>query len=112
MYHPGIQVIPGEDRGTTKKWTICGSLCTMNDVLCSDVELADVRTGRVLVFKRTGAYSFMEGMALFLSHALPSVVSYDGSEGWKVLRKQQDTWGFNMPEQNNDNRGGILQWKN
>ena len=67
---------------------------------------------RVLVFKRTGAYSFMEGMALFLSHALPSVVSYDGSEGWKVLRKQQDTWGFNMPEQNNDNRGGILQWKN
>lgn len=112
MYHPGIQVIPGEDRGAKKKWTICGSLCTMNDVLCSDVELADVRTGRVLVFKRTGAYSFMEGMALFLSHALPSVVSYDGSEGWKVLRKQQDTWGFNMPEQINDNRGGILQWKN
>ena len=43
----------------------------MNDVLCSNVELSDVRTGRVLVFERTGAYSSMEGMALFLSHALP-----------------------------------------
>ena len=112
MYHPEIQIIPGEDRGMKKKWTVCGSLCTMNDVLCSDVELADVRSGRVLVFERTGAYSFMEGMALFLSHALPAVVSYDSGGGWKILRKQQDTWNFNMPEQNNDNRGGILQWKN
>ena len=71
----------------------------MNDVLCSDVELADVRTGRVLVFERTGAYSAMEGMALFLSHSLPAVVSYDRNTGWSLLRDHQPTYIWNMPDE-------------
>ena len=99
MYHPDIQVIPGDNRGQRKKWTVCGALCTMNDVLCSDVELADVRTGRVLVFERTGAYSAMEGMALFLSHSLPAVVSYDRNTGWSLLRDHQPTYIWNMPDE-------------
>ena len=69
----------------------------MNDVLCSNVELSNVRTGKVLVFERTGAYSAMEGMALFLSHALPAVVSYSKNAGWTVLREHQPTYQWNMP---------------
>ena len=98
MYQPEIQLIPGDQRGSRKLWTVCGALCTMNDVLCSNVELSDVRTGRVLVFERTGAYSSMEGMALFLSHALPAVVSYGREQGWNVLRQNKPTYLWNMPE--------------
>lgn len=97
MYQPGIQLIPGEQAGHKKPWTVCGTLCTMNDVLCSNVELSNVRTGKVLVFERTGAYSAMEGMALFLSHALPAVVSYSKNAGWTVLREHHPTYQWNMP---------------
>ena len=97
MYQPGIQLIPGEQTGQKKPWTICGTLCTMNDVLCSNAELSNVRTGKVLVFERTGAYSAMEGMALFLSHALPAVVSYSKNSGWTMLREHQPTYQWNMP---------------
>lgn len=70
----------------------------MNDVLCSEAELADVRTGRVIVFENTGAYSAMEGMALFLSHELPAVVSYGAETGWSLLRDRRPTYVCNMPD--------------
>ena len=70
----------------------------MNDVLCGNVELSGVRTGKILVFERAGAYSAMEGMALFLSHPLPAVVSFSGEDGWKTLRKSQPTYIWNMEE--------------
>ena len=98
MYEPYIQVIPGEQRGREKSWTICGALCTVNDVLCRDVKLTGVQSGKMLVFERTGAYSAMEGMSLFLSHPLPSVVTYQEGAGWRMLRKQRDTYSWNMPE--------------
>ena len=98
MYRPKMQVIPGENRGPKRKWTVCGALCTMNDVLCSETDLADVRTGRVLVFENTGAYSAMEGMALFLSHELPAVVSYGAEPGWSLLRDRRPTYVWNMPD--------------
>ena len=88
MYRPKMQVIPGENRGPKRKWTVCGALCTMNDVLCSETELADVRTGRVLVFENTGAYSAME---------LPAVVSYGAETGWSFLRDRRPTYVWNMP---------------
>ena len=98
MYEPRIQIIPGDSGVRKKRWTVCGALCTMNDVLCSNVELPDVRTGRVLVFERTGAYSTMEGMSLFLSHSLPAVVSYGRESGWRLLREHMPTYMWNMPD--------------
>ncbi len=49
------------------------------------------KKGAILVFERTGAYSAMEGMALFLSHELPGVVLYSEAEGWIQARVQQET---------------------
>ena len=98
MYRPGIRLIPEENAGVKKHWTVCGALCTMNDVLCGNVELSGVRTGKILVFERAGAYSAMEGMALFLSHPLPAVVSFSREDGWKTLRKSQPTYIWNMEE--------------
>ena len=50
------------------------------------------------MFERAGAYSAMEGMALFLSHALPKVVSYSKESGWELLRARKETYPMNMVE--------------
>lgn len=55
-----------------RNWTIAGSLCTMNDILVRNLELEEPR-GDYLMFENAGAYSVTEGMAVFLSHELPTV---------------------------------------
>lgn len=120
MYEPGLMILPGDGKGKEKEWTVCGALCTSNDVLCRNVKLSGVQSGKILVFEKTGAYSAMEGMALFLSHVLPSVVSFREEDGWKVLRRQMDTYVWNMPEktdkgEENNNiaemTGGLSGWR-
>ena len=96
MYHPFMEVVRDhEDLYPEKVWTVCGSLCTMNDVLTANIKLGDVRVGDALIFKNAGAYSFAEGMALFLSHELPDVYGYSVKEGLKVMRKDVLTYPFN-----------------
>lgn len=99
-----------ENKNTEEKtWKVCGSLCTLNDVLCNEITLRGLEKGSILVFERTGAYSAMEGMALFLSHELPGVVLYSEEEGWIQARVQQETYELNMVEQlqiQNDRKRG------
>lgn len=68
------------------KWTICGSLCTVNDVLARDVDLSEPVIGDVLVFEKCGAYSVTEGMALFLSRELPQILVIDDDRKVTKLR--------------------------
>ena len=96
MYEPNIRIHPERMPAPEKKWTVCGALCTANDVLCRGVSLCGVKTGHILVFERAGAYSCMEGMALFLSHVLPRVVLFSEAEGWHVVRERQETYQLNM----------------
>ena len=120
MYEPYLQVIPEEQHGRERSWTVCGALCTVNDVLCSDVKLKGVQSGKVLAFERTGAYAATEGMSLFLSHPLPSVVTWQREGGWRLLRKQMDTYPLNMPAEGANSEineriteiaGGLAGWK-
>lgn len=62
-------------------YSVCGSLCTANDVLVRDIKSDNPKIGDVLSFERCGAYSVTEGMALFLSRDLPQVlyVKADGT---------------------------------
>ena len=120
MYEPYVKVLPkevsvkvaevSENKNTEEKtWKVCGSLCTLNDVLCNEITLKGLEKGVILVFERTGAYSAMEGMALFLSHELPGVVLYSEEEGWIQARVQQETYKLNMVEQlqiQNDRKRG------
>ena len=73
---------------------ICGSLCTTADVITKSLPLASPAIADFLVFKNIGAYSVTEGIYLFLSHALPCVVSYDKME-YKVLRQSFETYKIN-----------------
>ncbi|MGL6200376.1 MAG: diaminopimelate decarboxylase family protein [Lachnospiraceae bacterium] len=96
MYRPVFRVSPENNCEDYKEWTVCGALCTTNDVLMQKVPLKDLRIGDVLIFERVGAYSMTEGMALFLSHALPKVALYHNKTGWKLIRKDQPTYKWNM----------------
>ncbi|MDD3278778.1 MAG: alanine racemase [Lachnospiraceae bacterium] len=96
MYTPSIQVSPRREAGVKKEWMVCGSLCTANDVLAQKAEFVDLKVGNILIFERTGAYSMTEGMALFLSHELPGIAVYSETDGWKLLRKNQATFEWNM----------------
>ena len=48
------------------------------------------------MFERTGAYSVMEGMALFLSRELPEVNVFSEQDGLIPLRKIIDASAFNI----------------
>ena len=80
-----------------KPWTFCGSLCTTADILARNVSFNGLEIGDTLVFCRTGAYSVMEGMAVFLSREMPVVTVYSEKEGVTVLREMLYTDIFNTP---------------
>jgi diaminopimelate decarboxylase len=99
MQIPKIVHIKENDDFSGKKdaWTLCGSLCTTADVLARNVELDSLEIGDVLVFSRTGAYSAMEGMAVFLSREMPKISVYSEKDGLVVLRDLIYTDVFNTP---------------
>lgn len=99
MHTPVFKVLPEAEAGKVLNWTVCGSLCTANDILIQRAAIKNLQEGNVLVFENTGAYSVSEGMALFLSHELPSVVFYSKNMGWKIARNKKETYTLNMEEQ-------------
>ncbi len=79
-----------------RAWTLCGSLCTVNDVLVREVELDSLQLDDVLAFANAGAYSVTEGVHLFLSRTMPRVVlRYDG--GSELARDFIETSTLNTP---------------
>ena len=76
MKVPYFEHLPKKENVNTDKYNICGSLCTINDIIIKQVELNDLKLGDLLVFKNTGAYSMTEGIALLLSRDLPKIIIY------------------------------------
>lgn len=88
-----------EDGKNVSDYTVCGSLCTTNDVLVRGLGLSDPQIGDVLVFSGIGAYSVTEGLGLFLSRTLPRVIMWhdgkarlvrDFTESWKINTRNTD----------------------
>ena len=76
-----------------------GSLCTVNDILVKNLPLRSARTGDVLVFENTGAYSVTEGMSLFLCRDLPKILYYDKVHGLRIARNRVETNTLLMTEE-------------
>lgn len=87
----------GKENGDAKLWTLCGSLCTTADVLARNVKIDNLNIDDVLVFKRTGAYSVMEGMAVFLSREMPRIYIYSKNNGLSIIRDFIYSDAFNTP---------------
>lgn len=107
MYVPEVKILSGKPEAAENPeetecaepvhYSICGSLCTTNDILIGDYACRTLREGDWIVFTRTGAYSVYEGMSLFLTHELPGVVLYSETEGLAEVRKQMQTHPLNTP---------------
>lgn len=85
-----------EPEGEEAAWNVCGSLCTINDILVKQLPLRGLATGDLLAFGRAGAYCPTEGMSLFLSRDLPAVALV-GGEGAVLVRGHLRTDPLNAP---------------
>lgn len=84
-----------EKENESSLWNICGSLCTTGDVLVKQLPLQNLEVNDILVFERLGAYSVTEGIYLFLSRDLPSVMFYSEADGIWTVRESQTTDQWN-----------------
>ena len=96
MKQPIFSVCGKENKPNTAEWNICGSLCSMNDIVAKQVSLPDVSIGDLLCFENTGAYCMTECISLFLSREIPAVYLKKADE-YQLVRKSFETSALNMP---------------
>lgn len=65
---------PQSSRNRKENVTLCGALCTVNDIMAKNISLDQGEVGQKLCFLNAGAYAVTEGISLFLSRDLPAVV--------------------------------------
>ena len=97
MQIPVITHAGADSSGGEELWTLCGSLCTTADVLARNAKFSGLKRGDILIFHRTGAYSAMEGMAIFLSREMPVIALNTPESGLQILREHIYTDIFNTP---------------
>lgn len=81
--------------GVENLTTVCGSLCTVSDVLVKKMPLHGEIMGDVLAFENIGAYSVTEGIYLFLSRAFPKVIFATEENGLELVRDTVQSHCFN-----------------
>lgn len=91
MKHPYYKRFPEKKDGGEENWNLCGSLCTVNDILVKQLPIKKLEAGDIFIFKNTGAYSATEGIALFLSRQLPRVVRIKESGEAELVREAFET---------------------
>ncbi len=96
MKHPHFSVVGKENEPIKDEWNICGSLCSMNDIVVKLAPLPEIKLGDILCFKNTGAYCMTEGISLFLSREIPSVYIKKGDE-YILVRESFETSRLNKP---------------
>ena len=96
MKVPPIKVL--DKNGETDDYCLCGSLCTTADVLVRKVSLPRLDIGDVICFAKCGAYSVSEGIAAFLSRAVPNVAGYSEKNGLTLWRSLTETHFLNTPQ--------------
>ena len=102
MKQPFFHVCGKEDLPATDQWNICGSLCSMNDVMTKQSPLPDLALGDVLAFENAGAYCMTEGISLFLSRDIPAVYLMLENGTAVQVRKAFDTATLNQPNYGKD----------
>ncbi len=97
MKQPFYDLFPKRDSGVSQNWNLCGSLCTVNDILVKQLPIQDLHIGDVILFKNTGAYCMTEGISLFLSRDLPQVVLCLPDGSIQTVRDVLPTYPLNRP---------------
>ena len=102
MKQPFFHVCGKEHLPSTDQWNLCGSLCSMNDVMTKQSPLPDLALGDVLAFENAGAYCMTEGISLFLSRDIPAVYLLLENGTAVQVRKAFDTATLNQPNYGKD----------
>ena len=102
MKQPFFHVCGKEELPATDQWNVCGSLCSMNDVMTKQSPLPDLALGDVLAFENAGAYCMTEGISLFLSRDIPAVYLLLENGTAVQVRKVFDTATLNQPNYGKD----------
>lgn len=97
MRQPVYDIFPPREESLTESWNLCGSLCTVNDMLVKQLPVEGLRVGDVFAFRNTGAYCITEGISLFLSRALPQVLLLTESGEFLPVRDAVETHSLNTP---------------
>ena len=92
---PACHAVPARSNPDRTVWTICGSLCTANDILIKQFDASALEIGDRLVFPNAGAYCMTEGISLFLSRDLPRIYLVDGAETMTLVRDRIETADLN-----------------
>lgn len=82
--------------GSKKDYSICGALCTANDVLVRRKTLQNPQIGDLIVFENAGAYSVSDGISLFLSHTLPRILLLQKNKEMIIARDFKETFWLNF----------------
>ncbi len=85
-----------EKTGNNMDYTLCGSLCTVADVLVREVTFPKLEPGDLLEFGHCGAYSVTEAPALFLSRQMPAIYAYSKDNGYEFLRGHMPAAEINL----------------
>jgi len=81
--------------------TVCGSLCTMADVLVRKWNGKLPQEDDVFAFYNAGSYSITEAPALFLSRKMPTVYLYSEVNGLEMIREGKEAYKVNLPDWKN-----------
>ena len=96
MKIPKCEVYPERKNADDEKWNLCGSLCTINDILVKQFPVSNLQLGDIFIFKNTGAYCMTEGISLFLSRDLPMIIKIKEDKKIEIIRKNIPTYKLNM----------------
>lgn len=101
MKQPCCHLLGADDENAApadeELWNICGSLCTVNDILAKQLPLSGLEQGSILAFENAGAYCMTEGISLFLSRDLPRVIMVDERGAPTLVRDGLRTDILNTP---------------
>lgn len=96
------------DAADSIPYCLCGSLCTVADVLVREANLPSLSIGDYLLFGKCGAYSVTEGTSLFLSRDLPSIYLVKEDESLILLRQSQPSYTINLADEQADSE--VSSW--
>lgn len=94
---PACHVVPSRTSEPEETWTICGALCTTNDLMVRRLDCPQLQVGDLVVFPNAGAYCMTEGPALLLSRDLPSIYLCKKLDGVNLARERVQTSRWNTP---------------
>ncbi len=89
------KILEFSTKSELKNYTLCGPICSTNDVIVRNALLKELKIGDILCFLNTGAYSSTEANYLFLSRSLPSIYLHENGE-FCLAREIKNTYNLNM----------------